>query len=137
MIERVENNLLSLDLRDPERASLVDIIADELPSHVAHLEDAELRNIFFGSTLFEELYQYARDQQNFNKNPTQDLYFTIGPGPAGAFHPKSLMSYVTPQLERADYVRIDVCDYTAEQRAMVRDYLAELADPRVLIVGDK
>jgi hypothetical protein len=39
-------------------------------------------------------------------------------------------------LNSADYVRIDVSDYTPEQRALLRDYVTELANPRVLIVGD-
>ncbi len=136
LIELVENNILILDLRDPESALLVDIIADELPSHVAQLEDAELRNILCSGTLFEELYQCARDQQNHNKDPTQDIHFTIGPLPAKRFHLKTLMAYVASVLERADYVRIDISDFTAEQRATVRVAVAELANPRVLVVGD-
>lgn len=136
LIELVENHILMLDVSDPQQASLVDIIADELPSHVAHLEDPELRKILWNSTLFEELYRYAREQQDYNRDPAQDIYFTIGPNPSRYFHLKSLMVSVALHLKRADYVRIDVSDYTPEQRAMVRDAVAELGDPRVLIVGD-
>ena len=136
LIELVENHILMLDVRDPQQAPLVDIIADELPSHVASLEDEELRGILLNSTLFNELYRYAREQQNYNKDPTQDIYFTIGPAPARYFHLNTLMSYVVSKSQKADYVRIDVSDYTPEQRAMVRDAVAELGDPRVLIVGD-
>lgn len=89
LIEIVENNINMLDLRDPQQAALVDIIADELPSHVAHLNDAKLREILLNSTLFEELYRSAREQRKFNKDPTQDLYFTIGPNPAEAFRLKN------------------------------------------------
>ncbi len=136
LIELVENHILMLDVRDPQQAPLVDIIADELPSHVASLEDEELRGILLNSTLFDELYRYAREQQNYNKDPTQDRYFTIGPNPANAFRLESLQQVVAFYLEEADYVRIDVSDYAPEQQAMVRKYVAELGDPRVLIVGD-
>jgi hypothetical protein len=124
-----------LDLREPKRAPLVDTIADALKSHVAQLEDAELRTTLCSGTLFEELYQCARDQQN-HKDPTQDIYSAIGPLPAKQFHLKPLMRYVASALERADYVRIDVADYTAEQRAMVRVAVAELTNPRVQVVDD-
>jgi hypothetical protein len=133
--ELVDNNILSLDLRGPESAPLVNLIADELPVYIAGLKDAELRELLT-DPLFEELYRYARGQQNYNKDPTQDVYFTIGPNPAGYFRLNNLKISVDSHLNSADYVRIDVSDYTPEQRALLRDYVTELANPRVLIVGD-
>jgi hypothetical protein len=135
LTDMVESNVVFLDLSDPERAELVDIIVDELPSHVASLENTQLRESL--TKVFEDLYRYAREQQDYNKDPTQETYFTIGPNPARYFHIENLKSIISDRLNKADYVRIDVSDYTAEQRTRVRDYVAELANPRVLIVGDK
>jgi hypothetical protein len=114
LIELVENHILMLDLRDPQRAPLVDIIADELPSHVAALTDVELREILSNSTLFEELYRYAREQQDYNRDPTQDIYFTIGPNPARYFDLENLKRGIRRHLSDADYVRIDIADYTSD-----------------------
>jgi hypothetical protein len=46
------------------------------------------------------------------------------------------MASALSHLDEVDFVRIDVSKYTAEQRKMVRNYVAELANPRVLIIGD-
>jgi hypothetical protein len=135
LTDMVEANVVSLDLSHPKQAELVDIIVDELPSHVAGLEDAQLRESL--TTAFEDLYRFAREQQDYNRDPTQDTYFTIGPYPARYFRIENLKGSVLRHLTEVDFVRIDVSDYTAEQRVMVRDYINELANPRVLIVGDE
>jgi len=134
LTELVENNIPMLDLRDPQLSPLVDIIADELPGYVKSLHDSELRESL--TAIFKDLYRFASEQQEYNSDPTQDIYFTIGPGPAKAFKMDILKLTVERHLNDADYVTIDVSDYSAEQRAMVRDYVAELANPRVLITGD-
>jgi hypothetical protein len=133
--ELVEANVVFLDLRDPKEAELVDLIADELPSHVASLEDSQLRENL--TVTFKDLYRFAREQQDYNRDPTQDTYFTIGPHPAEYFTIENLKRRISGYLDDVDYVRIDVSDYTEEQRAMVREYLAELANPRVFVVGDE
>jgi hypothetical protein len=133
--DMIEAGVAFLHLADPKQAELVDLIADELPSHVANLEDSQLRENL--TRTFEDLYRFAREQQDYNRDPTQDTYFTIGPYPARYFELENLKRIISRDLKRVDYVRIDVSDYTEEQRAMVREYLAELANPRVLIVGDK
>lgn len=135
LAKMAEAGVALLDLRDPQSAELVNIIADELPSHVAGLEDSQLRENL--TNIFEDLYRFASEQQDYNKDPTQDTYFTIGPNPARYFHLEILIQSVLSHLKEVDYVRIDVSDYTAEQRAMVRDYVNELADSRVLIAGDE
>jgi hypothetical protein len=61
LTELVENNIPMLDLRDPQLAQLVDIIADDLPRHVPVLEDSKLQQDL--TTLLAELVKYAREQQ--------------------------------------------------------------------------
>ncbi|MHA7651902.1 hypothetical protein ACX9NE_12230 [Mycobacterium sp. ML4] len=135
LTELVEANVVSgLDLSDPSRAELVDIIADQLPSHVAGLDDEKLRDYL--TKILEDLYRFAREQQDYNRDPTQDTYFTIGPNPAKYFDIDNLMRGIPDYLNEVDYVRIDVSDYTPEQRAVVRKYVAELKNPRIIIVGD-
>jgi hypothetical protein len=132
--ELVEANVAFLDLSDPKQAELVDIIADELPSHVAGLADTELRDNL--TKIFEDLYRFAREQQEYNRDPSQDTYFTIGPAPARYFDLEILKSIIQDHLDDVDYVRIDVSDYSIEQRAMLKNYIAELDNPRVLIVDN-
>jgi hypothetical protein len=127
-------NVDLLDLSDPACAEAVDLIVDELPSHVAGLPNAQQRDHL--ARIFVDLYRYAREQQDYNRDPTQETYFTIGPNPARYFRIENLERRILSHLKQTDYVRIDVSDYTAEQRATVRNYVAELANPRVLIVGD-
>src|SRR5579875_3147981 len=115
LIELVENNVLMLDLSDPKQAPLVDILADELPHHTPVLADARYEKLL--TELLAELAAYAREQQDYNRDPTQDIYFTLGPGPARYFKFEILKRLVQHHLGEADYVRIDVSDYTAEQRA--------------------
>ncbi len=89
------------------------------------------------TNIFEDLYRFAREQQDYNRDPTQDSYFTIGPDPAKYFHLKTLMVSIASHLDKVDYVRIDVSNYTPEQRAIVRTHVAELKNPRIIIVGDE
>jgi hypothetical protein len=133
--ELAEANEAFLDLSDPRHAELVDLIVDALPSHVAGIEDAQHREYLTG--VFKDLYRFAREQQDYNSDPTQTTYFTIGPNPARYFRLENLKRRIPDHLAKTDFVRIDVSNYTAEQRAVVRDYVAELADPRVLITGDE
>jgi hypothetical protein len=134
LTELIEANVLFLDLSDPKQAELVDIIADDLPAHVAGLDDTQLRENL--TAIFQDLYRFAREQQDYNRNPAQDIYFTIGPNPARYFDIENLKRSVQRHLDHADYVRVDVSDYTAEQRAAVKGYVGELGNPRVLIIGD-
>src|SRR5579875_1720446 len=90
LIELVENNVLMLDLSDPKQAPLVDILADELPHHPPVLADPRYEKLL--TELLAELAAYAREQQDYNRDPTQDIYFTIGPNPARYFHLNSLMA---------------------------------------------
>jgi hypothetical protein len=123
-----------LNLGDPAQSELVDLIADALPSHIAEIDDVQLRENL--QEQYSDLYEYAREQQNYNRDPTQDSYFTIGPSPAQYFDLNILDSSVLSHLKKVDYVYIDVSDYTEEQRTAVRNYVAGLANPRVLVVGD-
>jgi DNA-binding transcriptional ArsR family regulator len=134
LTDMVEANVASIDLSDLKQAGLVDIIADQLPSHVARLVDPQLRGSL--TKVFEDLYRYAREQQDYNRDPTKDTYFTIGPNPATYFDIEVLKRSISRHLKKVEYVRIDVSRDTAEQRATVRDYVDELANPRILIVGD-
>lgn len=83
LTDMVEANVALLNLKHPKRAQLVDIIADHLPSHVANLEDTKLRENL--STVFDDLYRLAREQQNYNRDPTPNTYFMIGPDPSKYF----------------------------------------------------
>jgi hypothetical protein len=132
--DMIRANVAFLHLDDPKQAELVDLIADELPSHVANLEDPQLRDTL--QRRFCDLYRYAREQQDYNRDPTQDTYFTIGPDPSRYFDLRTLMASSLSHLDEVDFVRIDVSNYTAEQRQLVRNYVAKLRNPRVLIVGD-
>jgi hypothetical protein len=134
LTELAESNVCFLNLSDPEQAELVDIIVDVLPSQVAGLEHEGHREYL--RKAFEDLYRCAREQQDYNKDPSQPSYFTIGPNAARYFDIGILRRVVSRQLTKVDYVRIDVSNHTAQQRATVSDYLAELADPRVFIVSD-
>lgn len=134
LTELVAANVAFLDLGDPECAELVDLVADELPLHVAGLEDAQLRSSL--TRTFADLIRYAKEQQDYNRNPTQDTCYTVGPHPARHFDLDRLMSIALRQLNKTDFVRIDVSDYTPEQRTLVRDHVAELANPRVLVAAE-
>jgi hypothetical protein len=134
LADMAAGNVSLLNLSDPARGDLVDIIVDELPSHVAGLADTQLRETL--SDTFHDLYRFAREQQAYNRDPTQETYFTIGPNPGQYFRLEDLERTISRHLNETDFVRVDVSDYDPQQRAMVRDYIAELANPRVLIVGD-
>ncbi|MDP7722473.1 hypothetical protein [Mycobacterium sp. TY814] len=127
-------NVDLLDLSDPSSVELVDLIVEELPGYVARLHNAEQREYL--SRVFADRYKYAREQQNYNQDPLQDTYFTIGPNPARYFRLDNLERRIVSQLSKTDYVRIDVSEYTPEQRALVREYVKHLGNQRVLIVGD-
>lgn len=133
--ELADANVDLLDLSDPKHAELVDLIVDELPSHVASLKNDQLRDNL--TSTFESLYRFAREQQGYNRDPTQETYFTIGPNPARYFDLENLKRGIRNHLDEVDYVRVDVSDYTAEQRAEVREFVAREADPRIFIVGDE
>lgn len=137
--KKLLNDMLASDvaflrLDDPAQAELVDLIADALPAHVASLDDAQLRNTL--QHRFTDLYDFAREQQRYNCNPTTDTSITIGPLPAAHFHLGTLKSSVESYLKKVDHIRIDVSDYSPEQRAAVSDYVAQIGNPRVEIVGN-
>jgi len=132
--DMIRDNVVLLDLSDPASSELVDLIIDELPNHIATLEDTRLRDHL--TKIFANLLCYAREQRSYNRDPSQDTCFTMGPYPARYFRLDNLMSSALRQLTKTDFVRIDVSDYTAEQRALVRDYVDKLGNPRVLVVGD-
>ncbi|MEE6175390.1 hypothetical protein [Mycobacterium sp. 050134] len=133
--EIADANVKMLDLSNPEDSELVDIIVNELPAHVTSLEDHRLRDSL--AEIFEDLYEFAREQQDYNRNPTQATYYTIGPSPPQYFDLQILRRIVERELAKVNYVRIDVSDYTPEQRAAVQRYVAELPDRRVIVVGDE
>lgn len=134
LYDMIRANVVLLNLSEPASSELVDLIIDELPSHVANLKDTRLRDHL--TKIFANLYRYAREQRNYNRDPSQDTCFTVGPYPARYFRLDNLMSLALGQLTKTDYVRIDVSDYTPEQRAVVRDYVDKLGNPRLLVVGD-
>lgn len=135
LVELADAHVDFLDLSDPKQSELVDIIVDQLPTQVAGLEDVRLRNSL--AEVFEDLYRFAREQQDYNRDPTQQTYFTIGPNPARYFNIAHLKRGIDDHLDEVNFVRIDVSNYTSEQRIRVREYLAQLANPRVFIVGDE
>jgi hypothetical protein len=65
LMELVENNIPMLDLRDSEKAQLVDILADTLPQEMPVLNDLELQQNL--TALLLELVSYAREQQIENR----------------------------------------------------------------------
>lgn len=87
--------------------------------------------------IFEDLYRCAGEQQDYNRNPNQETYSTIGPYPARYVDTDHLMRRRPDYLDKVDYVRIDTSDYTPERRAMVRNYVAEGGNPRIIIAGDE
>ena len=64
ILERVENNLPTLDLRDPEKAPLVEIIVEDLPKHMPVLKDQTYQADLVA--LINELVDYAKEQQAQN-----------------------------------------------------------------------
>jgi hypothetical protein len=68
--ELADNNVLMLDLSGPEQAAAVDVLADELPNHIANIPDAERRRNL--TILFSELCSLARNQQNYNRHAIKD-----------------------------------------------------------------
>ncbi|OHU98231.1 hypothetical protein [Mycobacterium talmoniae] len=132
--DMAETNCTFLDLRDPKQAQLVDLIVNELPLHVAGLEDTAVRNNL--AAIFEDLYQFAREQQEYNRDPTRNTCFTIGPHEGRYLDISVLNRIIMSQLGNVNYVRIDVSKFGTEQRTTVRDYVERLADPRVWIIRD-
>lgn len=66
LTELVENNIPMLDLRDPRRAQLVNIIADGLPHQMPEVDDPELQKDL--SELFGQLIECAQEQQVENRS---------------------------------------------------------------------
>jgi hypothetical protein len=130
----LDNNVPFLDLRDPEQAPLVDILADELVNHVPPYRDPEAQRIAL--QIMTEIVECARDQQEFNRDPNPRMYYHFGPNPAKYFDADGVIDFALRYLHRAESVRIDVSYYDPEQRKILRERLAELADPRLMIVGD-
>ncbi|GFG63240.1 hypothetical protein MKUB_07300 [Mycobacterium kubicae] len=65
LTELIENNIPMLDLRGPQFAHLVDLIADDLPGNTPVLDDQLLQQEL--NALLSELIQYAREQQIENR----------------------------------------------------------------------
>ncbi|WP_156689798.1 hypothetical protein [Mycobacterium sp. Marseille-P9652] len=62
--ELVANNIPMLDLRDPQHANLVNILADDLPQEMPVLDDKDLQHKL--QALLSELVDRAREQQQIN-----------------------------------------------------------------------
>jgi hypothetical protein len=70
---------------------------------------------------------------------TGEKYDGVGNFPAQYFDSQwpNLQTKIIDHLAEAEYVPIDVSQFTAPQRAVVRAFVDGLKDPRVFIVGDK
>jgi hypothetical protein len=133
--ERMDNNVPFLNLSDPDQGPLVDIIANDLMRDGPPVSaNPEYQAAF--TQLMVELVDCAREQQDYNRDPTGPSYYRLGPGHARFFDLDRLANRVSECLQKYDCVRIDVRYYTAEQRATIRDHLAALGGSRVSIVGD-
>jgi hypothetical protein len=64
LTELIENNIPMLDLRSPDQAPLVDILANDLPLHAPDIEDKEVQQSL--APVLDELIQCAREQQKAN-----------------------------------------------------------------------
>jgi hypothetical protein len=62
--EYVENNIAMLNLRNPDQAELVDLIADDLPQHLEATEDPSRRENLH--RLLDDLILFAKEQQAYN-----------------------------------------------------------------------
>jgi hypothetical protein len=65
IIERVDNNLPTLDLSDPTQSPLLDIIVEYLPHHIPVLQDPTHQPDV--DLLINQLVGYARTQQQHNR----------------------------------------------------------------------
>jgi hypothetical protein len=63
--ELVENNIPMLDLSDPEKAPLVQIIIDDLPQHIPVLQDPTYQPELV--ELIAQLVEYAKAQKQHNR----------------------------------------------------------------------
>ena len=63
--ELVDNNIPLLDLSDPRRSALVDIIANDLPRDMPTMDDPKSREAL--TSALTELIEYAREQQLANE----------------------------------------------------------------------
>jgi hypothetical protein len=64
--ELVDNNIPMLDLRDPDKAPLVNLIVEDLPKHMPVLKDQTYQPELVA--LINELVDYAKEQQEQNHN---------------------------------------------------------------------
>jgi hypothetical protein len=62
--ELADDNVLLLNLSDPRDSVLADIIAADLPRHVAGIEDEDRRRNLH--TMLANLYELAKRQQQYN-----------------------------------------------------------------------
>jgi hypothetical protein len=69
--ELVQNNIPMLDLRDPGLASLVDIIADDLPNHFPRMQDQ--KDQLDLNAVIDKLIELAKEQQRENRSSQQSL----------------------------------------------------------------
>jgi CdiA C-terminal tRNase domain len=69
---------------------------------------------------------------------TGETYDAVGNFPPQYFNAQwpALQNAIRAHLIKADHVPVDVSQFTAEQRSIVRAFVDGLGNPRVFIVGD-
>ncbi|MFQ2874435.1 hypothetical protein [Mycobacterium sp. TY814] len=67
---------------------------------------------------------------------TGKAYDAIGNFDGKYLDTDQFLSKLTNHLDKADYVPVDVSQFSAEQRSDIRRFIDTLGNPNVLIVGD-